>query len=280
MIIKDKKSSKYRVAILLATRGREGSLFRSLTSLINRCSDLSTVEFLLAFDNDDDIGLKQWEEVVQPMFEEKEINYKMVKFNRLGYKRLNDYYNTLAKFADSDWHIFWNDDALMESQGWDKDIYSHTGQFKLLAFHTHRLHPYSIFPIMPREWFDLMGHLSRHSLSDAWISQLAYMLNILERIPVYVTHDRHDLTGNNEDQTYKDREILEGNPNNPLDFHHPRYVKQRILDVKTIAEWLKEQGNDTSFPENVLAGKQDPWLKLQENDINGQMKVWRATIPD
>jgi hypothetical protein len=70
----------------------------------------------------------------------------------------------------------------------------------LQAFNTHNRHPYSIFPIVPKEWYNLIGHLSLHQLNDAWLSQIAWMLDIVKQIPVEVLHDRADLTGNNKDE--------------------------------------------------------------------------------
>ncbi len=80
--------------------------------------------------------------------------------------------NELALNSDASWLVFWNDDAVMETQDWDKEIIKHEGEFKLLAFHTHHDHPYSIFPIVPRKWLDLLGYLSPHQISDAWLSQM------------------------------------------------------------------------------------------------------------
>jgi hypothetical protein len=71
-------------------------------------------------------------------------------FKPMGYGRLNEYINELAKNSSADWLFFWNDDAVMETQGWDEKITEHTGEFKLLAVHTHHDHPYSIFPIVPK----------------------------------------------------------------------------------------------------------------------------------
>jgi hypothetical protein len=93
----------------------------------------------------------------------------------------------------------------------------------------------------------------------------------MEIVEIYATHDRHDLTGSNQDLTYKNRTILEGNPNNPQDFHHTSYGQGRLEDTEVIANYLKSKGIDTSFWEKVKAGQQDPWKKLRENDINKQM---------
>jgi hypothetical protein len=148
---------------------------------------------------------------------------------------------------------------------------THDGEFKLLAFHTHNDHPYSIFPIVPRKWLDLLGYLSPHQISDAWLSQQAYMLNIWERIPVDVLHDRHDLTGNNGDETFQNRPMLEGNPSSPVDFHSMTQMDLRHRDCYKIATYLRTQGCDLSFFDRVFQGKQDPWEHLAKNDVNKQM---------
>ena len=159
-------------------------------------------------------------------------------FDRMGYVGLNRYYNGLSKNTDANWFMCWSDDAVMETTGWDKIIAKHTKEFKLLKIHVHREHPYSIFPIVPKEWFDLFGFFSRHQMIDAELSQIAYMLDLIDIVEIYATHDRHDLTGSNSDLTYKNRVLLEGNPNNPQDFHNPSFGNARLLDAEKISEYM------------------------------------------
>ena len=262
---------EYKIAILLPTRGRSDALERSVKSLVDLADNMDLVQFMLGFDNDDAEGIAGFQESLQPWLDEQGINYTAMSFEPLGYTRLNEYVNKLALESDADWLVFWNDDAYIETQGWDTTIAKHTGEFKLLAFHTHNDHPYSIFPIAPRAWLDLLGYLSPHQISDAWLSQQAYMLDIWERIPVHVVHDRHDLTGNNGDDTFHNRIMFEGNPANPNDFHHNIWNTRRISETGKIADYMKSIGMDISWWENVKTGKQDPWDKLRTNDINKQM---------
>jgi len=189
----------------------------------------------------------------------------------MGYNGLNRYYNGLAAKASADWLFVWNDDALMETTGWDKIVTKHDGEFKLLKIHVHREHPYSIFPILPKAWYDLFGFVTRHQMTDAELSQIAYMLDIMEIVEIYATHDRHDLTGSNNDSTYKNRTPLEGNPSNPADFHHHSFGNGRMLDAEHISKYMNSKGIDTTFWHNVKLGKQDPWVKMRANDINNQM---------
>lgn len=263
---------EFDIAILLPTRGRAEMLERSIQSLISKAKDPNQIQLMLAFDNDDKVGTEHFQQAVQPWLDDHMVNYTAMTFDPLGYIRLNEYVNELARNSDARWLVFWNDDAVMETQDWDAEIMKWDGQFKLLAFRTHNLHPYSIFPIVPRKWLDLLGYLSPHQISDAWLSQQAYMLDILERIPVEVLHDRHDLTGNNKDETFLNRPMLEGNPMNDLDFHSIAQTDIRHKDAAKIADYLHNKcGIDMTFFANIFAGTQDPWEKLKLNDVNNQM---------
>jgi hypothetical protein len=229
------------------------------------------IQINFAFDNNDQVGLDYFQQQVEPWLTDHDIEFTAFSFEPRGYIRLNEYVNKMAESTSADWFIVWNDDAVMQTQDWDQEIVKYQGQFKLLAFRTHRDHPYSIFPIVPKAWYDLLGYISPHQLSDAWTSQTAYMLDIFQRIEVHVLHDRHDLTGNNGDITYQNRPMLEGNPNDPRDFHSMKMNNLRLQDCARLNNYMKSQGLDGSFFENVFAGTQDPWVKLKENDTNRQM---------
>lgn len=274
----DQTEFKYDIAILLPTRGRTIALTRSVMTLINRVKNLSKMQILLGFDNDDAVGLEHFQKELEPILKDRKVNYKALSFEPVGYIRLNEYVTALAKAADKPrWFMFWNDDAVMESQNWDEEILKYNGQFKVLAVHTHREHPYSIFPIVPSDWLDIFGYMSPHQLSDAWFSQVAYMLDIWERIPVWVEHDRFDLTGNNNDNTYANRPQLENQPGNPEDFHSSKWHYKRIYDAGKLADWLKAKGIDMTWWDNVKAHKQNPWEKLEANDVNRQMTQSQAS---
>jgi hypothetical protein len=101
---------------------------------------------MFGFDNDDPVGIDYFVQELQPWLDQHNVNYTAIKFPPLGYIRLNEYVNELARKSDARWLVFWNDDAVMETGGWDQEIMTHDGEFKLLAFHTHNDHPYSISP--------------------------------------------------------------------------------------------------------------------------------------
>lgn len=255
----------------MATRGRTDILGRSIKSLLTLADNPGDIQLFFAFDDDDKVGIDYFTNELKPWLDEFKAAYKAMVFRRMGYVALHKYNNAMAKQADADWLMIWNDDATMETQGWDTVINSYTGQFKLLSVKTHNLHPYSIFPIVPRKWYELLGYISPHPTQDGWVSQQAYMLDIYERIEVDVKHDRFDLTGNNLDDTFRERQMLEGRPTDPMDFHSIQQIELRHKDSAKLAEYMKSIGMSVEFFTNIFMGKQDPWEKLAKNDVNRQM---------
>ena len=262
---------KYDIAMLLATRGRTDMLGRSIRSLVELADDISRVQLMFAFDDDDEVGFKYFTDDLKPWMDEQKINYTAMRFKRMGYVNLHKYNNAMAKQTDTKWLVIWNDDAVMKSKGWDSTIMSYYGEFKLLSFKTHNMHPYSIFPIVPRKWYDLLGYISPHPTQDGWVSQQAYMLDIYQRIDVDVLHDRFDLTGNNNDDMFANRPMLEGKPTDPRDFHSVQMIDLRHKDAAKLATYMRNQGASIEFFENIFKGTQDPWQKLAENDPNKLM---------
>lgn len=263
--------NEYKIAVLLPTRSRTHALTTSVTSLITLVKDISSIQIIFGLDNDDQIGLKHFETVIQPLLDKHNVAYEAQAFDSMGYEGLNRYYNHLGKSANADWLFVWNDDAVMETPSWDSVISSYTGQFKLLKVHTHNEHPYSIFPIVPKEWYDLFGHFSRHQMIDAELSQMAFVLDIMQVVDVWVTHNQIELTKDKSDPL-KPKKRFEGNPYAPWDFHNPAVQQQRYRDVDTVADHMKSIGISTIWWENIKSGKQYPWQRLQELDINNQMQ--------
>lgn len=271
-------TKKYTVAVLLPTRGRTDALDRSVRTLIDNAHNINSVQFMFGFDRDDKVGLDHFRKNLKVELDQGGVNYVALQFDRLGYINIDKYYTQLAKTADADWLFIWNDDAFMNTTGWDQVIEKYTGQMRVLKVHTHNEHPYSIFPIVPAAWLDTLGYLSGHQMNDAWISQIAYMMDLIEIVDIDVTHDRHDLTGNNADSTYNERVYLEGKIHDPADFHHPSTTAKRLNDCEKLAVYLKAQGQSTDWWESVKAGQQDPWEKLKLNDPNKQMVQFALPI--
>lgn len=272
------KKREFSIAVLLSTHKRTDALKRSLFSLIDRASDLTSIQFILGIDENDNIGLDYFATTIQPELDKKDINYTAVTFEPLGYMGLNRYYNALASHADADWLWVWCDDAICETNAWDQRIRECTGEFKLLKVHTHNEHPYSIFPIYPVAWYETLGYLSKHQLIDAECSQIAYFLDVMKIIEIDVTHDRADLTGNNQDENANKKKYLEGNPNDPRDLYHESFKIQRCIDADRLQVYMKSQGLDTSWWDGVKTGKNDSFELMKKNDPNGQTSRYNVVI--
>lgn len=264
-------NNKIDISILLPTRGRAEALMSSIQSLCTLAEDFTSIEVLFGVDNDDVVGMENMLKNVCPWIEQNNINHKILVFEPQGYNNLNTYVNGLAEHSQGEWLFFWNDDAVMKTPAWDARIRERTGEFKLLSVYTHNDHPYSIFPILPRQWFEILGHISLHSSNDAYVSQIAYYLDIFERIDVHCDHNRFDITGANNDATYQQRRIMEGDPSQPGDLNHPDMGKLRTNDVAKLATWMQDQGLDLTFFINAWQGQQDPWEKMRANDTNNQV---------
>lgn len=272
------KKRRYSIAVLLATHKRTDALSRSLFSLIDRAQDLDSIQFILGIDNNDEIGLGHFTDVIQPQLDTRNINYEAIAFEPLGYMGLNRYYNTMAKSTDADWIWVWCDDAICETDAWDQRIRECTGEFKLLKVHTHNEHPYSIFPIYPVAWYECLGYLSRHQLIDAECSQIAYFLDVMKIIEVDVTHDRVDLTGNNNDENAGKKKYLEGNPSDPRDLYHDSFKFQRYIDTEKLAAYMTQQGISTDWWQGVKQGKNDTYDLIHKNDPNDQISQFDTII--
>lgn len=264
-------------SILLPTRKRKAALERSLKTLFDKADHPENMELLLGFDHDDEDTLQYFIDVIAPYLDDKEVSYTVVKFQRLGYQKLHEYLNELYKHSTGRWIFFYNDDAAMETQGWDTVCLGHDDKFALIRTETTNEHPYAIFPIIPRKWVEIVGHISLHQLNDAWVSQIAWMLDIVVTVPVMVAHERFDLMGENNDDTFQERQIFEGNPQDPRDFNYRVLRNARIAEAHKLAAYLESQGHVCQHFRDSIAGKVEVWSKMLALDKKGLMKQWRNT---
>ena len=112
----------YKVAVLLPTRKRGKLAERCLLSLAEKAHNNEHIVYMVALDDDDQESIDYFESTVIPKFEELELNYDIRVVPRWGYINLHEYVNYLGREASADWLMFWNDDAIMETKGWDEKI--------------------------------------------------------------------------------------------------------------------------------------------------------------
>jgi len=244
------------ISILLPTRKRVKQLQKSVESLINCSSDPTKLQFLFGIDDDDNESLEFLKTSKYP-------HQSVLKFKRLGYQNLHIYNNSLCSYAQGTWVMFFNDDAIMNTKDWDKIIEANK-TFNVLRTKELTNHPYSIFPIFPWDWFRLLDHISLHGQNDAWISEVAYLLDIMKDIDVEVTHDRADITGNNNDSVFQERVYNEGNPDIVGDLHHKDMVQKRFEDASKLAWYLERIGQTSVHWQKIVRKEIEPFTKLHE----------------
>lgn len=257
------------ISVLLPTRGRPELMFKSLKTLIDNAKNTSDIEFLIAIDNDDQSSHDYINDNVLPWFDKHKYDIKVFSMERAGYEQLQKYVNFLGFQSCGRWMLFWNDDAIMQSKNWDEDITQHNGKLSIIRFKdNHNSHPYSVFPVVPREWIMLFETLSPAQQTDSWISQVAYLTDCMITIDSEVLHDRADLTGNNDDEIYQERVYL-------TDDQTPEMFKLK-QHYAAKWNWLQTMVNQSSgWWDKIQAGEVDPWEKMLAVDVNKQM----VTIP-
>jgi hypothetical protein len=245
------------ITILLPTRKRLSLLKKSVQSLIDNAREPEKLQFLFGVDEDDTESFNYLKDSKYP-------NQLALQFKPIGYENLHKYNNTLAGYASGKWIMFFNDDATMQTKNWDDKIMDFEDEFCLLRFKEQTKHPYSIFPCFPKIWYYLLDHISLHGQNDAWLSEIAYMLNIMRDVDIEVIHDRADITGNNNDETFRARKYNEGNPDQKGDLHHMDMVKLRYKDALKINWLLGLLSQPNTFLPEHLKNKTDPFVLLKE----------------
>jgi hypothetical protein len=182
------------VSILLPTRGRSKALHDSIASLNDKARKPENIEILLRRDYDDPTILGKLP-----------TNVKIYTGERHGYKNLHKYYNELCAEATGRWLWIWNDDFLIMTQDYD-DILSQKYKFKLLTVKMNHDHRLVIGPLVPLKWYNILGHLSLNVHIDTWVGEIGRKIGIEDRVPISILHDRADITGNNRDQTFAERQ--------------------------------------------------------------------------
>ena len=195
------------VSVLLPTRQRTKMVENSVRSLLKSCADPSQIEIVVAYDNDDHESKKYftssaWKDFMRDLGS----SYHTMSCEPWGYANLNKYYNAMALASRGKWLLIWNDDALISSSGWDQQIQEHQDFVGMLHMTTTNFKSnLTLFPLIPRKWLELFGEISPQQITDSWIQDICHLADAVKSIPATVFHDRYDVTGNNLDDTYKNR---------------------------------------------------------------------------
>lgn len=216
------------ISVLLPSRKRSTALFESCQSLVTKAAHRDDIEILVAIDPDDDeTRTAELPSQVQ-VWEAPE---------RFGYDGLHHYVNFLARQAMGTRLMIWNDDAIMQTQGWD-EIVRRAPADSALWMEANHSEGGNLFPLWPLAWTEAIGYVSLSPNIDVWISEVARRLGLEERIPVKVLHDRADITGSNNDETFAEGRAKMGTGNH-VAYDSYRNRAARTHDVAVIRALLE-----------------------------------------
>lgn len=184
------------ISLVFTSRNRPESLSEALLSLHERAADPDAIEAIIAIDPDDGQTRTIFRD--PPM---KKITLWTAP-ERYGYTGLHEYLNRIAKLAGGHWLMWFNDDMRMVTDRWDEVIRGHRDAI-LWPSANHVQHA-NIAPIWPKAWSDAAGCVSPTTHMDTWLQRAGEQLGCHDRIPVHIVHDRADVTGNHDDQTYRE----------------------------------------------------------------------------
>lgn len=208
------------ISVLVPSRQRPELLKRSIDSLGD-----GDFEVLVALDEDD------------PLLDDYAGIGKAMVGPRHGYRSLQSYYNELAARARGEWLLLWNDDCIMVTEDWIDVVRSYDGQMVVLNPNTNHDNwkiDMNVFPILPRKIVELVGHFSLSNHNDSWIEFVAREAGIMVRVPITIRHDRADLTGENDDVVFTERQL------DHAGFHSEEMELARSRDAQLIRAHLRQ----------------------------------------
>ena len=212
--------SRPLISFLLPTRLRAALATRAIEQLAATAADPACFEILLGVDDDD----QESGAAIRAACHDLGPTLVLRIFPPMGYANLHRYNNALAQAATGRWLAIWNDDVVMETVKWDNELraidFFCVVDPQIRNSNQTRFNS-GLFPIVPRSWFDALGHLSANPHCDTYMFFVAETLKI--RHPLWtVYHDRFDESGRNNDATYQAREYK------TIDFYNDPDVIARV----------------------------------------------------
>ena len=179
------------VSVLLPSRRRPALLATCVTSLAATATHPQRVEVLVAADPDDT--------VTQGFTTATPLSVRVLTTpRRWGRGWLHEYYNWLTGHARGEWVLVFNDDATMQTPGWDQVIAACEPSIALVGSN----HGDHMFMAVPTAWAKAAGYLATSPDVDNFLYEAGQRLGRLSCPPVHAFHDQYRVTGRNGDETY------------------------------------------------------------------------------
>lgn len=194
------------VSVLLPTRKRTAMVEKSIKSVLDLSSDPSRIQISIAYDEDDAESIEyfnshQWGNFIS-FYNATQVSIQCPQW---GYDGLHNYYNLMAEKTQGKWLLAWNDDAYMLTQDWDQQLQEVQDFQGMVHMECTTFPKLTLFPLIPRTWVDLFGCITGGPHIDSWIQEINRASRTVKKINALILHDRFSETGNNNDETFKNR---------------------------------------------------------------------------
>jgi hypothetical protein len=231
------------VSVTFCSRGRPAGLAETLGQLLALADRPDLVEVIVAIDPDDEVmGNALADSGVRgelAVLRAPQVSFWLAP-ERYGYTGLHHYLNAVAGLAKGRWCMWWNDDMRMQTPGWDSVI--RLQRDAILWPQANHVRHANIAPIWPRAWSDALGHVSPTTHMDTFLQNLGDALGRHDRVALEVLHDRADVTGNHDDQTYAEGRKLLGSEGMAPGFDAAAMHAQVDADAEVIRDLLAMAG--------------------------------------
>jgi glycosyltransferase involved in cell wall biosynthesis len=174
------------VSILIPTRNRFDSLLEAVGSIVDKTKDLKRVEIVMRFDEDDENSLSRLEELPTD-----KIDINIIIGKRYGYEKLHKYVNEMCEETKGEFILWFNDDCIIETSGWDDVVEPYRGQIVCFYPNNKDTGSGNIFPMISRKIYEITGHFSMAQQVDTWQHVVGKRADVVVRIEdVVFIHNR------------------------------------------------------------------------------------------
>lgn len=183
------------VSVLLPSRGRPQGMLHTISSLIVRSDNPHSMEILLRLD-DDDVESHKAAEYINDVFGNTVRIRTIIGPRGEGYRAFHKFVEELCAVARGDFLLLFNDDTVMDTEGWDTKFARFRDEFCVLRLWSpipRDCSHLTAFPAVHRKVHKVIGHFSLNGFCDAWIQDISRGAGIERFCGVRVTHrQKHD----------------------------------------------------------------------------------------
>ena len=275
-----------KISVFCPTRKRKDMLCRGIDSLIENAKDVSNIEFIFRFDDDDEDTINQvvdhydckvvtiinisnefkWGnsdfKLIVTYSKKHDTTMKYLVGKRHGYTLLNRC-NDETMFASEGEYLFhWTDDFQMKNNdkydGWDTIIREGQGQNYIFFFRDGiRSGKVAVGPIgIPKKWFEINNRLCPNVLDDWWYVEICKVLPEDVRVVVDWEVDHHNVwrTGAMDETSKQGREEFNRDREKNADGYE-YYSEDELLNIKKYIESNPNTKKTSQQHDNSLVGQ-------------------------